>query len=573
MLLFLLAISSPLYAVTKHALLIGINDYPVSPLEGPQFDVAAIKQSLKKNMGFKNSNIITLLNEQATKSSILSGLDDLYANTREGDQIFIYFSGHGTSASDNNFDFPLPTTTGAFVPYDVIPSGQPEEFQPRLVVGRTDLRPRLEMLDKGGRSVFVVMDACYSGNSVRGVQSTFTLTERFMNLNDALASKGIVMDWSRDFPTNKYSDSTNEYPYQNIYYMSASGEHEVALEITADRLSDYPTIDGKPHGAFTDSLLRAFNEPAKVDQNRDGNVSYAELRSSLRKQMEKRNFNHTPQGLPNLEQDKHNLNNKGVLLWANQRPSNKDSLIKKPNAAPRSSENKKTNSTEIAKLPSHNSETKLLYLAKGLILNELPTGIKLTSRSQSADYSLIALSQKEYAWVSTSGDVIRKVTSPSSIEIAEQLSFLIWRDEIKQLSETGRQPVQLELFGNGKGSTARNSESIGFSINLHKGGQLMLINADSSGQLTVLYPVNDSERNRFASNSVVTLPNFASIQPPFGQDMLLAITFTEEQSLVKRLSNTSFRFNSNNSTDLFGFLQKSNTSTWGMNYLSLITTP
>jgi hypothetical protein len=72
------------------------------------------------------------------------------------------------------------------------------------------------MLDKGGRSVFVVMDACYSGNSVRGVQSIYTLTERFMNLNEALASKGIVMDWSRDFPTAKYNDSTNDYPYKNI---------------------------------------------------------------------------------------------------------------------------------------------------------------------------------------------------------------------------------------------------------------------------------------------------------------------------------------------------------------------
>ena len=36
----------------------------------------------------------------------------------------------------------------------------------RLLVGRRDLRPRLQQLDRG-RDVFVVFDACYSGNAVR----------------------------------------------------------------------------------------------------------------------------------------------------------------------------------------------------------------------------------------------------------------------------------------------------------------------------------------------------------------------------------------------------------------------
>ena len=36
-----------------------------------------------------------------------------------GDTVLIYFSGHGTSANDNNNSYDLPYATGAWVPYDL----------------------------------------------------------------------------------------------------------------------------------------------------------------------------------------------------------------------------------------------------------------------------------------------------------------------------------------------------------------------------------------------------------------------------------------------------------------------
>mgnify|MGYP003664896489 FL=1 len=391
---------------SKHALLVGINDYPIKPLQGPQFDVIAIKHALKKNMGFEPQNITTLLNENATKSNILNAIDDLVKNTKNGDQVFIYFSGHGTSASDNNFNYPLPTTSGAFIPYDVIPESPDKKIQPKLIVGRNDLRPRLELLDQGGRSVFIVMDACYSGNAVRGVQTTFTLTERFMDIDQALTARGIEVDWEKE-TVNAHDDlDSKNYPYKNIYFISAAGEHEVALEITESRLSDYPTIDGKPHGAFTDSLLRVFNDPLSSDQDRDGSVSYAELRSSLRAQMEARKFTHAPQGLPSLSQDKNNINNKTVLLWAStedqtsapapkQKKETKEQQIKKQ--AP-----KKVVAVQTPKKPSIKlkNKSKLLYLDQSVSFSSIPEGIELTTNLKDADFSLVVLKGQDYAWVS-----------------------------------------------------------------------------------------------------------------------------------------------------------------------------
>jgi len=564
-LFFTIFLPSAAFALTKHALLVGINDYPIKPLKGPQFDVIAIKKVLKNKMDFESKYITTLLNENATKANILKAIDNLIKNSKEGDQIFIYFSGHGTSASDNNFNFPLPTTTGAFIPYDVIPNSK--LALPQLIVGRTDLRPRLTKLDKGGRSVFVVMDACYSGNAVRGIQSSFTLTERYLNLNKAFTERGIEMDWNKSFPDSGNKKDTADYPYKNIYFLSAAGEHEVALEISEARLNDYPTLDGKPHGAFTDSLLRVFNDPMRSDQDRNGEVSYAELRSAVRSQMELRKFNHTPQGLPSLMDDKNNLNNTQVLLWSTRNFVLNDK--NKPSTANKSTDSSKLNIS----LNKPSSDIKKVYLESDFSLKNIPNGVELTLNKRIADYSLVSINKVEFAWLAATGDIIRKTARPNQLELIKQLNYLMWRDNIKEFSRIGTHAIQVDLLGNGKGATARKNETIGFTVNLPDGGQVMLINADSNGQLTVLYPATNSELTNYNSNSLVNLPNFANIQAPFGQDTLLAISFKNEQTLAKDLVNTSFSFDSTTAKRLQKILDKNHSKSWGLNYLTLTTTP
>jgi len=76
---------SAAFSLTKHALLVGINDYPIKPLKGPQFDVTAVKKALKNTMGFESKHITTLLNEKATKANILAAIDNLNKNSKEGE--------------------------------------------------------------------------------------------------------------------------------------------------------------------------------------------------------------------------------------------------------------------------------------------------------------------------------------------------------------------------------------------------------------------------------------------------------------------------------------------------------
>ena len=444
-----------------------------------------------------------------------------------------------------------------------------ESALPKLIVGRTDLRPRLAQLDKGGRSVFMVMDACYSGNAVRGIQGSFTLTERYLNLNKALSERGINMDWETSFPEPLDEASNADYPYKNIYFLSAAGEHEVALEISEARLNDYPTLDGKPHGAFTDSLLRVFNDPMKSDQDKNGEVSYVELRSALRTQMESRKFNHTPQGLPSLIDDTNNLNNAEVLLWATRDFSLDGSSSESPSA------NKKTAPTipTKPKLDKTSNSIKRLYLDSGLTVNNLPKGIELTLNKRLADYSLVGINDSEFVWLVATGDIIKKTSRPTEQQIIKQLNYLVWRDNLKALSKKGSHAVQVNLLGNGKGATARRNDTIGFTVNLPDGGQVMLVNADANGDLAVLYPANKAELEKFKAGSLVKLPNFANIQAPFGQDTLLAIAFKDTQTIVGDLTNTSFSFDSNTASNLKELLNTTQSNHWGLDYITLTTTP
>lgn len=577
-LVLFLGLSTSIQAITKHALLVGINDYPVNPLQGPQFDAIAVKKALKSGMGFKSQNIQTLLNEDATKDNILAEIDRLYENSVPGDKIFIYFSGHGTSASDNNLSYPLPTTTGAFIPFDVLPTDVTQEVTPKLVVGRTDLRPRLEKLDKGGRSVFFVMDACYSGNAVRGIQNAFTLPKRYMDLNEALSEKGIKINWERVSETVEPEAEDSTYPYQNVYFLAAAGEHEVALEISKDRLEEYPTFDGRPHGAFTDSLLRVFDSPFQSDLDQNGDISYAELRSALRRKMETRNFSHTPHGLPALSEDKNNLNNRQVLLWAEAteitNKTNDQTVTDSPTRIVTGGQPRLKRSKLSSSQNDSQTNSVLVFIEDADLHTSLPKGFALTQSRSKADLALIRLNKNEFAWITKTGDIVLSLTQPSKTGVKEQLAYLKWRNNLKNSAFASKHPVNVELIGRGKGTTARRNETIGFSINLPQGGQIMLLNADPNGDITVLYPINNTELNAFDPGSVVKLADFVSIQPPYGQDLLFAVTFEQPHPLVEELMNTSFRYNASQSVALTKLLQADDSEgSWGMDYLTLTTTP
>lgn len=293
-LLFCLAIP-PAAGAENHALLIGIGKYRQRTLEGPPFDVAALAKMLSAHYDFPKENIHTLVNQEAVKSRILDEIQLLTHRTRPGDRVFIYFSGHGTSRRDELMALPLPHSTGALVPADFngAPGQSVDNLLAQLIIGRRDLRPTLERLDRD-REVLMVFDTCFSGNTVRAIAAAGPPnSSRYLRLTPRSV-------FGAEREVGNFEENLNPkepYPYQNVFYISASTDNEVARDIRQGNLHLYPTIDGNPHGVLTDSLLRVLAGQRPVDTDNDGRWSQIELYTAVKAEV-KRRFKQTPQALP-----------------------------------------------------------------------------------------------------------------------------------------------------------------------------------------------------------------------------------------------------------------------------------
>lgn len=284
-------------AVRRHALLIGISNYKVRPLEGPQYDVRVLDGVLRQQ--FKFDSVVTLVDAQATRQGILQAIDALETRSAPGDLVFIYYSGHGTSALDRRMKLPgLSSNTGALIPADFTRAATAKEALERLVVGSRDLRPRFERLD-ATRDLIVVFDSCYSGNAVRSLYAGDT-ADRSLPWHEVTGEtsaarsggEALFPDDDQPSPWGAQTARVEPYPYKRTLYFAASSVDEAAQDIPKRKLARHPTIDGQPHGAFTNALLNGL--AGQANTNGDNTLTYQELFAYARTQVAQQ-FHHTPQ--------------------------------------------------------------------------------------------------------------------------------------------------------------------------------------------------------------------------------------------------------------------------------------
>lgn len=158
---------------SRHALLIGIGDYPQGSgwnvIHGDN-DVSIIKTLLMKQ-GFVEDNIMVLKNAEATKSGILSAMDQLRMKAQIGDVVYIQFSGHGQQVTDLNGD-EKDHFDEAWIPYDAKKQYVAGEYEGQNHILDDELNKYLNGLrSKVGirGKIVLVADACHSGSGSRGL--------------------------------------------------------------------------------------------------------------------------------------------------------------------------------------------------------------------------------------------------------------------------------------------------------------------------------------------------------------------------------------------------------------------
>ena len=101
-----------------YAVIVGVEDYRDLPkVDYAKRDAEMVRRYLVKALGYREQNIVTILNDRVTKSQLEARLEKWLpkqiAESRDA-EVFVYYGGHGA---------PDPTTNQAFlVPYDGDPA-------------------------------------------------------------------------------------------------------------------------------------------------------------------------------------------------------------------------------------------------------------------------------------------------------------------------------------------------------------------------------------------------------------------------------------------------------------------
>ncbi len=498
---FLILFNACIGFSTNRALLIGVGEFPyfpsVSPLAGPTNDVAALKITLTKSWGFEPNNVQSLVNAAATKSAILAGIDKLIQITQPGDFVLIYFSGHGTSFHDSaNRGLGLDMRTGAIVPYD-FRKGTPAQMVSSLLVGSSDLKKRFLQLQHNAE-VMVLFDACFSGESAKFIPQ---LVARDLEIVDTRPLK-------KDAKIPEVEPMKEEWPYRNLVYISASARNEKAWDIPQKAIDEghRSTIDGRPHGAFTNGLLAGLNGEADLDH--DGLITYRELHQYLMETVQA-SFGQTPQLFPKE--------------W-------EDPLIAKPLLG-------QTNSPAAARIKSETALRVKVEPPVDPLATQLKTGtnIKVVTK----EYDVLARrSNNGYELIHRTGGKMF-FGQLSTEETIQHILNLAQAQKVVTLGYPS-QPFNVSLAveevsqnGTQLQGVYRAGSRLKLTMIPDRRAWLMLIDVDVSGTITVLYP-NKLEDLKAANASQAVVAIETEVAAPFGTEVLKVFAFDSKPAGLEK---------------------------------------
>ena len=165
---FFLLLSLSVTAQTKRALVIGLGeqqDKAWNKINGDK-DVPLV-QVMLKNAGFKS--VTTLVNRQATKVGIVGAFKRMVASCKQGDVVYVHYSGHGQQMTDVHND-EKDGLDECWIPYDACRKasanyhGEKHLTDDELNVYLNAIRNKIGAKGK----LLVVIDACHSGDGTRG---------------------------------------------------------------------------------------------------------------------------------------------------------------------------------------------------------------------------------------------------------------------------------------------------------------------------------------------------------------------------------------------------------------------
>ncbi len=283
----------------KFALLVACTKYDHMPescyLSGPSNDVMLLKQLLEdENFGFRekdvtilaesdelNSEVVssrTIATSRPTRANIESEFRRLAATARDGDQVVILLSGHGSQQPQQK-ESPDPKPDGldeVFLPADV---GSCENGSDQIPGGIPDfeLNRWLAAIRRSGAFVWIIIDSCNSGTMIRGAEEV-----RYRSLSPE--QFGILLQTLQEAGEKARRGNEENRKQKNVKDIRLSERLDGVVALYACR-ADEPTIErvmppgaanGKAFGVLSFTLnqvLRSAKTP----------LTYRELCQAIRR--------------------------------------------------------------------------------------------------------------------------------------------------------------------------------------------------------------------------------------------------------------------------------------------------
>ncbi|MES2938474.1 MAG: caspase family protein [Pseudomonadota bacterium] len=501
------------------ALLVGVGSYQnfgaSGALEGPGNDVVSMQSVLVRRLGVAEKDIRVLADAQATRANILTELRALSQRSAPGDLVIVYFSGHGTSRLDVDpakaYTAVLPYSTGAFLAHDF------SEKRPAdgMIVGRTDLQPVIRALEAGGRDLWVISDSCFSGQAVRSLAAAVGnpdgLPGRF--IPSAFSDKGSAIAANQGMRV-----APDPYPYRRTLFMAASAEGEIARDIPARFLARYPTLDGKPHGAFTDALLRVLDGQLFADYDGNGRLDYAEIHAAVTQFAADRGYGQAPQRLPALTEDTQQLASRTLLSVGGATAT-----------APRRMPGPLVVNTGDAAAAAVEQALRGL---SGLEVNAAAAAPDLRLAPSRSNPDTLELRNG-------AGDLVTRFSKSAQAQewLGTFLQFA-WHKRIRGLGEQGRRALlKAEIHPSQFGGNFILDDRVQFVVSPQQATHLLLINCDAQGRVSVLYPGDANELAPLRAGAPVAIPEKPlTVVEPLGMDVQLLFGFDTAWPELRQLA-------------------------------------
>lgn len=236
-------------AAADRVLVIAISDYEQSPLPGAKVDRQNVQEMLPL-LGVQAEHVRILSDNQLNAKAIKQAFSDLAEQTRAGDRVFIFFSGHGTSRLVDG------VCQQALIARDM------------WAVNPADINRALNAIKDKVSKVVMMVDSCHSGGVVGSVGAGLSrggsqLRPKFVVPDKAEEQckkpVNLVAEGMQAMRSARGSSLANNY-----LYISAAQANEVAF-------------DDPVRGGLATSALLACLKAGVPDSDRSGSASFREL--------------------------------------------------------------------------------------------------------------------------------------------------------------------------------------------------------------------------------------------------------------------------------------------------------